>query len=145
MSEIRVTVRDTYLDAEAINVVSGAIGTVPCIFDFDESWDGYAKTVIFYQDKSLSQTVAMLTGETSCDTPFEVLLSAKPLYIGLFGTKDNQVKPTNWAIVKVPEGTYSADTVPPPASPDIYIQLLNKIEQYKQDNSESAAAAAASA
>ncbi len=145
MSAINVTVRDTYLDVEAVNVVSGAVETVPCTFDFDESWDGYTKTVIFYQDRSLSKTVSLLASETSCDTPFEVLLSAKPLYIGLYGIKDGQKKPTNWAIVEVPEGTYSADTLPPPATPDVYVQLLNKIEEYRQDNSESADAAADSA
>ena len=149
MSEIRVIVRDTYLDAYANNVVYGAVGTVPCIFDFDESFVVFAKSFVFYKGSEnqikLSKTVSLLSDETSCDTPFEVLLSAEPLYIGLYGTKDNKVKPTNWSIVNLPEGTYSANTLPPPASPDVYIQLLNKIEQYKQDNSESAAAAAASA
>ena len=144
MSRIFITIQGNRLAAEYDYITSGNVETVLCEFEFDESWEGYSKTAVFFQkvDNTLKRVLG--TDGTECTVPWEALSEDKPLYIGLYGTQGNERKTTSFGTVRLVEGSYNESTAPPDPTPDIYAQLLDLVEDYRQDNADNAAAAKAS-
>ena len=141
MGKITANVIDSTLTAEHDFIATGAIETVPCVFTFDPTWDGFSKIAIFYQSPEATQRIVLGTDGTECDVPWEAMDENKRLRIGVYGTQGTQRKTTNFGTVRLVEGAYDECTAPPEPTPDIYAQILDLVEDYRQDNADNAAAA----
>jgi hypothetical protein len=110
------------LDDETL--VAGSVGVHYAEFEFDESWDEYAKTAVF---RNGNVTVEMLVADGRCEIPWEVLAESGQLYVGIRGELGEKQRPTLWASRKtVYEGAEHGDE-PREATQDMYQQLLSEI------------------
>ena len=138
MSRISITIQGNRLAAEYDYITSGNVETVSCEFVFDESWDGFSKTAVFFQAVEHPLRYVLGTDGTECLVPWEALSENKPLRIGVYGTQGTERKTTSFGTVTLVEGSYNDGTAPPDPTPDIYAQLLDLVEVYRQDNAENA-------
>lgn len=102
--------------------------------EFDSTWDDYTKTFVWSHN---GVTIDDL-GATGT-IPTEVLeKSGGMLTFGVYGTKDDTVLPTLWAVIggvhagADPSGDESADPTLP-----VWAQLQEDVEQLRQENGES--------
>ena len=103
-------------------IASGSEGAISIECDFDELWDGYGKTAVFYRDKSEVYHV-LLVGD-AVTVPAEVLTDEGFFYFGIFGKADN-TRTTEMLRVTVKQGAITAATAEPAEpTPDIYMQLM---------------------
>lgn len=140
MSEIMVKCVDQNLLLTATpNIYSGDVNYDTVSFSFCERWDGFAKTAIFYRDKS-EVYYQILDRDDKCTIPKEVLRERGTIYIGVFGNKEDQVVTSQVLTYRILDGAITEDLTPPDPTLDIYEQLLsaysdslNHIEQRFQD------------
>lgn len=93
MTDILITVQDQILTATPDKLlVSRSVGEATFKADFDESWDGYAKTIIFATPHTQK---AILYAGGAAEVPWEVL--ARPtdsLRVSAVGIKEGHRRPT---------------------------------------------------
>lgn len=110
-------------------VTSGDHNSVRLKVQFDPSWAGYTKSAVFHTDAD-HKVYEVLLVDDACLVPAEVLTAHGTLFIGVRGVKTDsaEVKPSTmigyWIKEGAPVGTATA--VPP--TPDVYQQLLARIE-----------------
>lgn len=118
MTTIKLSANDQVLSiVTQPKIASGDINSVLLQVDFDDGWDGYIRTAVFYT--SLDETVykADLTDD-QCIVPYEVLAEPGTLFIGVRGVKsDNTVKTTILVKYKIelgaPSGVKEPGDIPP--------------------------------
>ena len=118
------TEHEKLIPVEKPALASGDVETVKMITAFDRSWDGYAKSAVFYRKDDTTVYEVMLQEDDSCVVPHEVLCDHGTLIIGVRGVNDEAVYTSTVAAYKIekgaPEG--SAESLPPSAN--IYQQIL---------------------
>ena len=104
-------------------VTSGNINEDKIKFEFDQVWDGFTKTAIFYRNEA--DVYHMLLDENnSCFIPPEVLTSPGYVYFGVFGTKDDRVRTSEIIQYTVKRGAITEATKISDPTPDIYTQIM---------------------
>ncbi len=96
-------------------------------FDFDESWDGYAKTAIF-EAGPVSIVVALT--EDRCVIPAECLKHGSvKLKIGLYGAKGVDRKATVWCLTSliIPDNSLGMGSGSSTTPDDIYSEIMAAI------------------
>ena len=96
-------------------------------FDFDESWDGYAKTAIF-EAGPVSIVVALT--EDCCVIPAECLKHGSvKLKIGLYGVKGADRKATVWCLTSliIPDNSLGMGSGSSTAPDEIYSEIMAAI------------------
>lgn len=78
---------------DAAMLVSGTVNEYTARFTFDESWDGYQRTAVFYCNTVERE---QLLTDDACTVPWEVLVANGYLRVGVYGTKDGSRLPTIW-------------------------------------------------
>lgn len=129
MTLIEVDCKDqdlTLLDAPLI--ASGDVQSDEVHFTFCPKWDGMIKTAVFYRNEEEAYSV-LVDENNKCIIPQEVLKEEGTLYFGVFGVKDSMVKTSEILRYKVKRGVITESTKIPDPTPDIYSQLLTKIEE----------------
>lgn len=113
---------------ESERLISGSVKIYTCEFTFDESWDGYAKTVVFASSGSRLVNVALL--DNVCEIPPEVLRPNARVRIGLYGTDGVRSRPTTYSDwITVEQGAdVSGETAKPP-TPSIYDQWIAALDR----------------
>lgn len=110
-------------------LVSNSVGIYECEFEFDASWDGFAKTSVWQLNSDEPIEVVIDSGVAVI--PHEVLENAGILRIGVYGTKDEKVMPTVWLEKrKVCLGTPTGSIGTEP-TPSIYAQILEVANEAK--------------
>lgn len=109
-------------------------------FKFDESWDGFSKTIWFknkssnVDDEDVVIPVILGDGDTFCEIPWEVI-KRKGLFVvavqGISGDTEIWTKDKKPIIIE--ESDKSGDTVPPEPTVPIYNQIINLLSN-KGDN-----------
>ena len=92
--------------------------------EFDSSWDGYAKSAVFFTSKDSTPYEAVLSVDGNCLVPAEVLVEEARLYIGLKGVNSASggIKTSALISYKVLAGTPSMVISDP--SPTVYEQII---------------------
>lgn len=113
---------------ESERLISGSVKIYTCEFTFDESWEGYAKTVVFASSGSRLVNVALL--DNVCEIPPEVLRPNARVRIGLYGTDGVRSRPTTYSDwITVEQGAdVSGETAKPP-TPSIYDQWIAALDR----------------
>lgn len=78
---------------DAAMLVAGTVNEYTARFTFDESWDGYQRTAVFYCNTVERE---QLLTDDACTVPWEVLVANGYLRVGVYGTKDGSRLPTIW-------------------------------------------------
>ena len=131
MSEIKIQCVDQVLHlVETPPIFSGDVNYDTVTFEFDPSWDGFAKTAIFYRSKD-NVFYLLLDNDNKCKVPTEVLTSKGVIYIGLVGAKDDTVITSELVRYRISEGAITEDTSTPYPTPDIFEQLLSDYAEIK--------------
>lgn len=124
MSTIRVKVTDqNFIFTESPNIYSGDVNTDHIHFTFDETWDGFTKTAVFYRDLE-TQYYQILTDD-ECVIPHEVLEEDGKIFIGVFGTKNDQVLTSEVLFYEIGKGVLTETLQPSDPTPDIWTQILS--------------------
>ena len=90
---------------------------------FDDSWDDYGKSAIFFREDNPTPWEKVLDVGNTCEVPSEVLTVEGHLFIALKGVKVNgETKTSTTLRVKVSKGTPLVITSEP--TTDVYNQLL---------------------
>ena len=124
MNTISLTANSNALTiTDPVDLTTGQVNYTDCLFTFDAAWEGMAKTAVFYTNKT-SRKSLLIAPDGTCTVPWEDLLQTGILYIGVFGIKDAVVLSTNFAVLRVKQGTYVIGEVPPPPTLDVYVQIM---------------------
>lgn len=109
-------------------IASGDSNFDSCTFKFDESWDGFVKTAVFYQDKSNVQYV-VLENDATCMIPSAAMARAGRMYIGVFGIKDTAVVTSTLVTVDIKAGAISGDTVSTEPTDDVFLAIIAQYQR----------------
>lgn len=109
-------------------IASGDSNFDSCTFKFDESWDGFVKTAVFYQDKSNVQYM-VLEDDDTCMIPAAAMIRAGRMYIGVFGIKDTAVVTSTLVTVDIKEGAISGDTVSTEPTDDVFLAIIAQYQR----------------
>ena len=103
-------------------LVANSVGIYECEFEFDSSWDGYAKNSVWQLNNDEPKESIVSNGVA--EVPWEVLVNGGFIRVGVYGTKDEKVMPTVWGEKrKVHLGTPTGSIGTEP-TPSIYAQIL---------------------
>lgn len=125
MTTIHARATDQVLSATITpRVVSGNQNTVRLEVEFDSSWDGYAKSAVFFTSEDETNHERPLSAGGACTIPPEVLQAECRLFIFIRGVNAGsaEIKATSPIRYKVHPGTPSLVVSDP--QPDVYQALL---------------------
>lgn len=108
--------------------------TVRLHVDFDNPWNNYVKSAVFYTDNDPTRYEVILSSGGDCLIPPEVLTNSGKLFISVKGVNGSTVKSSTLLTYKILAGTPSM-VISDPTS-DVYSQLLQNyaVERARIDN-----------
>lgn len=124
MSQIQVTLVDqNIIFKNSPQIYSGDRNTDIIEFEFDEIWDNYAKTAVFYKD--IEQPQFRVLDADKCVIPWEVLTEPGSLYIGVVGVQNDKVITSEIKPYTIGQGAITPAETPPPE--DIWQQIISEL------------------
>ena len=113
---------------ESERLISGSVKIYNCEFTFDESWDGFAKTVVFSTNGSRLINMALV--DNTCEIPVEVLRPNARIRIGVYGTDGVRSRPTTYSEwIPVEQGADVTGDYAVPPTPSVFDQWVAGIDQ----------------
>lgn len=113
-------------------MTSGAVNIFEAHFEFDESWNGYARTAVFRSGDYGAAVAVVLDATDTCMVPWESLIAEAPLWVGVVGVNGDKKLPTNYVNAGcVAEGAEGGDFAPPPTPSEIE-QILAQIGDLRE-------------
>ncbi len=113
-------------------MTSGAVNIFEAHFEFDESWNGYARTAVFRSGDYGAAVAVVLDATDTCKVPWESLIAEAPLWVGVVGVSGDKKLPTNYVNAGcVAEGAEGGEFAPPPTPSEID-QILSQIGDLRQ-------------
>ena len=110
-------------------IASGGIKETVVEFSFDELWDGFVLTAVFY---STSDSVYhVLIEDNRCIVPKEVTAEPGYFYLGVFGVKGDVTRTSTVLSCRVDTGAITDGIQPPEPTPHIYAKILEEAESAK--------------
>ncbi|WP_251205378.1 hypothetical protein [Acetatifactor aquisgranensis] len=129
MAQIELLLEKQLLTIRNQEVISsGDIDYDTCSFAFDESWDGFTKTGVFYQDKKNVQ-YAVLGADGSCRIPAQAMAGEGNMYIGVFGVSGSKVVTSTVERVYIRQGAISVGTVSTEPSDDVFLAIIAQYQR----------------
>lgn len=129
MTTIKLKTIDEILEfTSSPPVYSGDVNTIAAQFEFDEFWEGFAKTAVFYRD--IKQPYQVVLKDDICNIPSEVMLTEGRIYIGVFGVKEDKVKTSEVVYYDIGTGVMTFGTIPEP-SEEIWQQILSELQSIR--------------
>lgn len=108
-------------------LVAGAVKLYKAVFEFDETWDDY--TSIFAVFKTEHEEREVLLEDKECEIPWEVLDKGGTLLVGMYGTTEERIRPTLWAVPKtIKKGAERCEASLEP-TPDVWQQFLAELRR----------------
>ena len=135
MSTIKVLVNEQSL--RVINgpkIASRGVNENVVEFTFDESWDGFGKTAIFYKEfheENVYQSIIDSDGIAS--VPHEATDTECKMCFGVVGIKGNVIYTTEVIKYNIVKGVPISGSESEPPSPTIYQQMLSLVGQVQSD------------
>ncbi len=124
MAQIEIALEKQLLTIQNREVISsGDVNYDSCRFAFDESWEGYIKTAVFYQEKQ-KVYYAVLDNEDKCYIPAPAIVKATPLYIGVFGVLGNKILTSSMDSIPIVEGAVSGAEVDIEPSETVFAAII---------------------
>ena len=133
MARLYLTFKDNELTATIDGIATTDTIGLEGVAEFF-GWDGYSKTIVFYQNPRKPYRVVCHMDEFSFTVPHEVLTTDGPLAIGAFGvTDDGKRKVSTLATVVVTKGMYDENAIESiEPTPTEYEQMLAFMNAYME-------------
>lgn len=129
MAQIQILLEKQLLTIQNMEIIaSGDSNFDSCAFTFDESWHGFTKTGVFYQDKTNVQ-YAVLSSDNTCIIPAAAMAKAGRMYIGVFGIKDTAVVTSTLGIIDIKEGAISGGNVSTEPTDDVFLAIIAQYQR----------------
>ena len=129
MAQIKLLLEKQLLTIQNQEIIaSGDSNFDSCKFIFDESWDGFTKTGVFYQDKANVQ-YAVLGNDDTCMIPAAAMARAGRMYIGVFGIKDTAVVTSTLCTIDIKEGAISGGNVSTEPTDDVFLAIIAQYQR----------------
>ena len=112
-------------------IASGGLNENKLECEFCEKWDGFSKTAVFYQDKK-NVYYSVLDENDTCIIPKEATASKGTMFFGIFGSKGDVTRTSEILRYKIDEGAITEDLKPSDPTPDIYEQILAKLQEIRE-------------
>lgn len=130
--ELIFTVKKDYLKPKTIGkpAVADSINHLIAVFEFDEAWDGYAKTAVFGNGLD---TYGVLLEDDRCTIPWEVLdgsVMSRHFSVSVFGVKDDTRITSSKIEILLEESGYGDFTNSETPSLTICEQIIAKFANY---------------
>lgn len=125
---VKVKCIDQVLEVlEAPVIASGGFYEDKILFEFGPLWDGFTKIATFYIKKDETY-YAEVDFDNYCIIPHEVLEKAGNMFFGVMGVNTEEITRTSEVIkYKIVQGAISEGHKPSDPTPDIYEQILAKL------------------
>ena len=131
MSDIKVkAINQNLILTDMPDIFSGDVNTDRFIVDFDNKWNGFTKTAVFYVSEN--NVYKVLLNDNSCIIPKEVLKDSGKFYFGVIGVDGDKVLTSEVLTYKIGKGAITSNTVTPEPTPDIYEQILGDYNEIKK-------------
>lgn len=125
MSIIKLKTIDENLEfTSSPPVYSGDVNTIATQFEFDEFWQDFIKTAVFYRE--IDKPYQVVLEDDTCYIPAEVMRTEGRIYIGVFGVKDDKVKTSEVVFYDIGTGVMTYGSIPEP-SETIWQQILSEL------------------
>jgi hypothetical protein len=108
-------------------LASGGMNVDRCAFTFDESWEGYTCTGVFYQDKDSVQ-YSVLKKDNTCDIPPAARANKGRMYIGVFGVKGSSILTSTLDTIDIQEGSISGNNVSTEPTDDVFLAIISQYQ-----------------
>lgn len=129
MSQIRVKLIDqNVVFINTPRIYSGDVKTDSVYFEFDEVWDGYLKTAVFYQD--VEKPYFVVVTDNKCEIPFEVMTDAGKFQFGVVGVLNDKVLTSELVGYDLRQGAATPADIP--VSEDVWMQILNEANEIRK-------------
>lgn len=129
MAQIKILLEKQLLTIQNMEIIaSGDSNFDSCAFTFDETWDGFTKTAVFYQDKTNVQ-YAVLSNDDTCMIPAAAMAKAGRMYIGVFGIKDTAVVTSTLATIDIKEGAISGGNISTEPTDDVFLAIIAQYQR----------------
>ena len=118
------------------DIYSGSVNYDEVQFIFDESWDGFAKTVVFYSDRNDPYSCYLEDdGDDTAKIPKELLESKGMIAIGVFGLKDDGkiIKSSQVVKYKVGDGCVISNREAEETTPELWQRMLTEVQKVKDE------------
>lgn len=137
MTTIRLSANDQDLKIiDLVKLASGNKETVALQVRFSPEWDGYTTSAVFFSSTAPDDIYEMLLTEGRCTIPHEVLAVAGELVIGIRGAKPDAVKVSDRIKYTVVDGAPTGTATAQGPTPDVYQQILEKLNDVTGVNPE---------
>lgn len=124
MAVLNLKLKEQLLELQNEEILaSGGVKVDRCSFIFDEAWDGYTCTGVFYQDKNSVQ-YAVLENDNTCEIPPAARAKEGRMYIGVFGTKGSKILTSTLVFVDINEGSISGENVSTEPTDDVFVAII---------------------
>lgn len=136
MATINISLEKQLLTIQNREIISSGDSNYDvCSFTFDEEWEGFIKTAVFYQDRQKIY-YAVLDDKNKCTIPAPAIVYAKPLYIGVFGVYEDKIITSTLDTIALVEGAITGQEINIEPSESVfasivagYQAILNKITE----------------
>ncbi len=129
MAQIKLLLEKQLMMMENQEIISsGDSNFDSCKFIFDETWDGFTKTGVFYQDKANVQ-YAVLGNDDTCMIPAAAMARAGRMYIGVFGIKDTAVVTSTLCIIDIKDGAISGENISTKPTDDVFLAIIAQYQR----------------
>jgi hypothetical protein len=131
-----VTIIRLFADDQRLSVVagpkiaSGDRNSVQIQVSFSGNWSRYQKSAVFYTSRDRA-VYEVLLEDSKCTVPHEVLAKTGDLYIGIRGVAPGvgSIKTSTIVKYRVEKGAPVGDATSVEPTPDVYEQILAKLEK----------------
>lgn len=129
MAQIGILLEKQLLTIKNREIISsGDSNYDSCKFTFDETWNGFTKTAVFYQDKANVQYV-VLGNDDTCMIPAAAMAKEGRLYIGVFGISGRSVLTSTLDTIDIAEGAISGETVTTEPTDDVFLAIIAQYQR----------------
>lgn len=104
-------------------ISSGDVNVDSCQFEFDDNWNGYTMTGVFYQDKSRIY-YSVLDESDRCIVPAAAMQNEAPMYIGVFGINGKNILTSTIESINIQAGAISGGEVNLEPTDDIFLSII---------------------
>lgn len=102
-------------------------------FSFCELWDDFVKTAVFYRTEDEVYHV-VLDENNSVIVPWEVTKDSGTFNLGVFGVLGDILRTSSIIAINVSKGAITEGTIPSDPTPDIYQQILSRLNSMESGN-----------
>ena len=129
MAQIEILLKKQLLTIQNREIISsGDVNYDTCAFTFDEEWNGFTKTAVFYQEKTNVQYAVLNTNDI-CVIPAAAMAKAGKMHIGVFGIKNTAILTSTLETIDIERGAISGDGVSTEPTDDVFLAIIAQYQR----------------